>query len=62
MYGEPHDCTLCGEVGARKVRLDIFPWLRRCIFVCAPCMKTLPQLLTELRTDVEKVMGLTSAA
>lgn len=61
MYGEPRDCDLCNEPGARKVRIDIFPWMRKCVFVCAPCMKDLSELITELRAETEKVAGLTSA-
>lgn len=55
MYGEPRDCDLCGHPGARKVRVDIFPWMRKCVFVCALCVTGLPDLILELRTEVEKL-------
>lgn len=53
-------CSLCEAPGARKVRLDIFPWMRKCVYVCAPCMKDLPDLLTRLRNETESAMGLTA--
>lgn len=51
------DCTLCDAPGARKVRVMIFPWDQRCIFVCAACKEGLPDFILELR----KAAGLTVA-
>lgn len=53
-------CDLCEAEGARKVRVDIFPWMRKCVYVCALCMKGLPDLILELRSEAEAAMGLTT--
>lgn len=61
MVGNPMICDLCGEEGARKVRVDLFPSMRRCVKVCAPCAKGLPGLIAELRAEIEASWGLTQA-